>query len=450
MLNHKSVPQLWRRYAGGNEALWAFVSQTVTSGGNFLTTAILVRTTGLSEFGRFSMAFLVMTITRNLMQATVLTPMSSIGPKVHPRAVTAYRGFILAVAGCFACGTSIIIFIASIAIGHFLEVSWITDLAFPLGLATFLASMADFFQRKLYMERRGNAAALVDVIRFGLLVTGLLACALLFPSFLSAKSALGFLATASLSGGLFGALFFGSMTWRRAFSSAIWVRHFSMTRWLAPSTALSSLQGPGVILFASMFFPEAVIGGLRAMQNISNILLLPMRAMENVAASMAARKFHAEGVAALGAFQNRVFLAMSLQTAILTAAAYLFREPIVETVIGIYTPELGALLVLYCIGSILTAVQFAFTVGLQSIERTKDIFFNNVLVTALTLFLFAATWTWIGIFSVPISRLLAMCMSCVLLMRSFSRQKAIYMETQRVGVMAGSGSFGMAERTKRT
>lgn len=67
-------------YARSRDARWALLSQVVTSGGNFATTLILVRDLGLEGFGQFSICFLLIMLTRNFLNATVLTPMSTIGP----------------------------------------------------------------------------------------------------------------------------------------------------------------------------------------------------------------------------------------------------------------------------------------------------------------------------------------------------------------------------------
>jgi O-antigen/teichoic acid export membrane protein len=294
-------------------------------------------------------------------------------------------------------------------------------MASGMALANFFANLADFFQRKLFVDARPVPAASVDFIRFGLQIALLTAFALWLPAALTVNSALLILAFSSLTAMLFAASLFGRPGWRRAFARAIWPRHYQMSRWLVPGAILTALQGPGIVLFASLFFAESLIGGLRAMHNVSNLLLLPMRAMQNVAESNAARVFHQQGRAALGATQRYLSWRLGLFAGALTLGAFFLREPIVTLVIGEYVPLFGTLFVLYCLGNVSASIQYAFSVGLKSMERTRTLFANSVITTVLSLTLFLSLQAVMGIASVPVSRIIALLASCGLLIRAFVR-----------------------------
>ena len=60
---------------------WALVDQAMVSGVNFLTGIILVRYLGLEEFGRFTLAWLIVLFFNSIQFAAVISPMMSIGPK---------------------------------------------------------------------------------------------------------------------------------------------------------------------------------------------------------------------------------------------------------------------------------------------------------------------------------------------------------------------------------
>ena len=71
---------------------WALMDQGMVSGANFLTTILIARHLGIEEFGRFTLAWLVVLFTTSLQMAVVVSPMMSIGPKQDGEHAPAYFG----------------------------------------------------------------------------------------------------------------------------------------------------------------------------------------------------------------------------------------------------------------------------------------------------------------------------------------------------------------------
>ena len=74
---------------------WALVDQAMVSGVNFLTGIILVRYLGLEEFGRFTLAWLIVLFFNSIQFAAVISPMMSIGPKQAEIEFPQYYGAVL-------------------------------------------------------------------------------------------------------------------------------------------------------------------------------------------------------------------------------------------------------------------------------------------------------------------------------------------------------------------
>lgn len=71
-----------RRLARYSHANWALADQTMICGVNFLTAILVARYLGDDEFGRFTLAWMVVLFVKNLQHAMIVSPMmGSIGPK---------------------------------------------------------------------------------------------------------------------------------------------------------------------------------------------------------------------------------------------------------------------------------------------------------------------------------------------------------------------------------
>ena len=61
---------------------WALADQIIVSGANFLTALLLARHLGPEEFGRFTLAWLVVLFVTSLQAGLIVSPMMSVGPKL--------------------------------------------------------------------------------------------------------------------------------------------------------------------------------------------------------------------------------------------------------------------------------------------------------------------------------------------------------------------------------
>ena len=68
----------------------------MVSGVNFLTAILLARYLGIEEFGRFTLAWMVVLFIINIQYAMIIAPMMSTGPKQSAAERPAYHGAVVA------------------------------------------------------------------------------------------------------------------------------------------------------------------------------------------------------------------------------------------------------------------------------------------------------------------------------------------------------------------
>lgn len=384
-------------------ALWVLASQVLTSGANFLTSVMVIRAAGLEEFGRFTLAFLVMMILRNFLVGCVLAPMSSIGPKLRPSSQGAYRGFLLASGLGFAGLTSALAFLACYGLGLWLQLEWLVELAPCLALANALANLADLLRRYQFDRSRPRAAFAMDLGRYGVQIAILSLFALgLEGGGLSATTALAALAIGSGFSALAGLSVCGRLRWRGRLAQLVWPRHWQFIRWMTPGVAFDTLQSI-IPQFATVaVLGEAALGLVRAVQQIANVLNIPFNALQQALPSIAARRLKRDGLATMRRFLSRTRLAAGLFSATAGALVVVFRHEILS-IMGIgATPAATLIVVCYMALNVLITMRFADQALVAAVEDPGANFWLGIAGVATAIVSTAILLPQLGALAVPL------------------------------------------------
>lgn len=397
------------------EPLWAVSSQVITSAGNFLTSILIVRSTGITEFGRFSVAFLILMISRNYQNGIVLIPLSTIAPKLRPQAASAYRGFILANGIAFTMITSLLIYVFSSFLGGFFNSPWLPNLALPLACANVSANLADLFRRYELVRQAGAKACSIDVIRHGATVVSLSTWPYWASSELNAQSALFVLAAASLIASAVGFLAFGKVCWSTKLSRALWPRHANFIRWMTPSVTLEAIQGTGPMFIGAFILGEADLGIVRAVQQFTNLLNLPANAAQQLVPSVASRVLHKKGPDSANKLLKFVAIA-SVTVAISLSIIIIFAWPFIsKNLLHVNNPQSLWILLCFSLVNLIIALRVPLLAYFYIFEKpdaqAKSLIPGAILTIVLT---FALTWA-IGPIGIPTAIFLSLAVSTYIL-----------------------------------
>lgn len=372
------------KIAETRNARWAFSSQLVTSAANLLSTLIIVRYMGVADFGRYTICFLVMMITRTFLGAAVLAPMSTIAPKLRLSSVPAYRGFLIMNTGAFSLGSSILLVATSVPFGLLLNAPWLPTVVGSLACANAAANGADFLRRYHFVYMRPMLAFLVDAVRHGFNIVLLLVCALAGDGILSLNVALWILATGSVLGMCVGAARFGKVRRRTHLWAQVWPRHWNFIRHMVPSTAVDILQNSGLFLAGGSILGEVALGRVRAMQSIANAVNLPFNALQEIAPTMASAAFSTGGHRAMNKLFRRMILGASLFAFLVSGLIVIFHEELIARVFGLSAAENLDILLMALALNLLVLFRLPIILGLQSLERLRALWVSGIvgLITA--------------------------------------------------------------------
>jgi O-antigen/teichoic acid export membrane protein len=364
----------WRKIATmaptARQAYWAMLSQVVSGAAAFLTSVIVIREAGLAEFGRFSIAALLVITVKNFAEGLILAPMASIGPKLSSFSQVPYRGFVLFNALAFFVSTALFI------CGGFIVASWITGaewlwtIALPVAFASAASGFSDFFRRQQFLVRAPARSFGLEAFRYALQLALLIAMVLVSPVDLSATNAIMITGLSALASSIAGYVLFGRWTLRKKMTKATWRRHWNFMRWMLPSVGFETVQTMFPFLYASAVLGEATLGVLRAAHQITSLLNLPFNALLQVIPALAAAKLAQEGLSAVRHFLRIIGGVMALATATMGLVVWLLSAEI-SLILGITNAaDFGLILLLFMVVNVVNAFRFSNMILVNTVEQT--------------------------------------------------------------------------------
>jgi len=369
--------RLHRTYRDTN---WAMVDQGVVSGVNFLTMVILARSLGVEQFGRFSIAWLVLLFFKSIQAALVVSPMMSIGPKQAPEALPLYYGAVVVQQAAIALLTFLFIAVAVPAAGMMPVDLGLAGLGLALGAAAAADQLQDFVRRYLYTRQRAFAACWNDIVCYGFRTVLLLG--MLYFGATSSALALWLVAASSALAVGIGALLIEPVRFERPVFFATCGHHWAFSKWLFGSSILRWMSGHLIVLMSGGILGAYAVGAIRSTTNILAPVQVFLLALSNIAPVKAARLFHDEGAARLLRYLGKLTLVGMAVTVAMVIFGSIFADQIVRLLYGEDYLPYAYLIHWWAIIYLIGFLEFPLEVGLKAIEHTRP-FFYTVVVEAI-------------------------------------------------------------------
>jgi O-antigen/teichoic acid export membrane protein len=383
---------LWERIRSGflrqflGRETWALTDQAVVSGTNFLTTMMLVKFMGLTEFGVFTLAWMSIQFVNSLQTALIVAPMMSVGPKQEEKDRPFYFGAVvfhelLLVACCF-----VLVFVALKLAGGFFPQQHLQQLALPLAVSAFAYQMQDFLRRYFFSTRQSRRAFADDALSY--LPQLPIIFVLHGVGLLNSATALWVMAGTSILGLAPWFFWMEPLAFERQWIAAIARRHWKISRWLGASALLQWVSGNLFIIAAPIYYGAAAAGVLKASQNLMGVTNIWFQGLDNIVPVETARHLRDGGLPSMLSYTRLILLkwgGLTLLFALIMGAAPGFWLKL------IYSPEMaqyGYVLRLYALLYVIVFIGGPMRAALQALEYTVPIFWSYLAMAAFA-FLFA-------------------------------------------------------------
>ena len=396
---------------------WALADQAMLSGVNFFTGILLARFLGVSEFGVFTLAWLIVQFVQGIQYTLIILPMISIGPKQSEHERKDYLGSVLAQQAGFAISSGVLILIGIWA-ADFLFADWnLGAFTWSLAVVLLISQLQNFARRYFFAFGREPIAFFVDFVRYARQIAILFW--LLLTVDMDAGYALWVIAGTSLASTLLSAFFVETVTWNRHNFRTTLFRHWAFSKWLLLSDLMRSATEPLFMFVAGGLIGAAAVGAVRATQNLVGMSHIIMLGLENVVPAGAARRLSQSG--------KQVFLRYMM-------GVLIFGASIVGTIVVIAsaTPEFwlgliygkdyvgyGHLVVWWSVIYFIGFMAQQISIGLRTIEHTKSIFWTNLVAAIISVVSVYPLITYFGLVGLMFGLLIIVTISTAILAVSF-------------------------------
>jgi O-antigen/teichoic acid export membrane protein len=371
-----------RQFAAGRGAQ-TIVDQVMVSGSNFVTGVILVRGLGLAEFGRFTIAYVVLLLANSIQLSFISSPMITLGalcsdPAERRRFVRGVFGvqLIFCAIALLAAVTGTIVYLAlqrGTASG---------SLLLPFGAAVVLYLMQDWLRRYYFTVGRAAASVWNDAVSY--LGQVLLLLALMLAHKLTMESAFWVIAITSGIAFTMGALIERLGCSRRETAEA-WQRTRGTSIDLGIANQLQWLVYQGAMLIGASVAGPVAAGGVRATQNVIGPVNIAYQAMENIVPIRAAEEMRRGGISRVAAFLFRFGSVGFLALLVLFSLGSLLSERFLAFFYGQNLRPYATVLNLQMLYFLLAWPVRQFTFLFRTIKNTKPILISSVVAAVISL-----------------------------------------------------------------
>lgn len=358
------------------------IDQALVSGTNFITTVVLARALGLSNFGVFSLCWAAVLLVNNLQIAFVVSPMMSIGPKQEADRRPRYYGAVLVQEVGFALCLALVVFFVAVRLDARFPLWDIHGLGLSLAFATLAYLLQDFIRRYFFCIRRTKLALICDSISYLTQLPIILAIAHR-PHF-SPAAALWVIGATSIGGFLVCFIWFEPIQLEVRSLQQVALRHWRLSRWLAPSALIQWSSGSIFVLVAPVYYGAAAAGILRAAQNIVALTHVWFLGLDNVVPAEASRRMHNGGVEECLKYIYQIIWRWGIITIAFLLVIAVRPSFWLKVVYGTAYIQYGHVLQLFAAFYFMVFFGGPIRAGLQALEYTAPVFWSYLAMTVFS------------------------------------------------------------------
>jgi O-antigen/teichoic acid export membrane protein len=350
---------------------WALLDQGMVSGVNFLVGILLVRYLGLEQYGVFVLVWMMVQFILGIQNALIISPMMSIAPKIPIEERSGYYTTTFVLQGVLVLFVIVTGAIYLFFLSKYKPVWLPQEAIWPMLSCFIFVLFQDYIRRNLFSNMDGRHAFYFDIVAYGGQLSLIFFVVKAYPSFETALLVIAVSMFASIAVGF---------RWMKLSAMPdgnfilVTKRHWNTSKWLLGSTILQWLSGNYFLIVAAALLGPAIVGAIRAAQNLLGLTHILFQGLENVVPHEASLCYHERGPLALRRYLTKVSLLLLVGTGLIATVAAIFAEPLLRLVYGNIDQSSVTAMMWYVPIYVLVAAVLPLRAGLRSLEQTRAIF----------------------------------------------------------------------------
>jgi O-antigen/teichoic acid export membrane protein len=300
---------------------------------NFLTSAVLARMLGVHEFGAFSVFYIILQYLNSIQLALIVSPMMTLAPQITDESERAV--FLKGMGGyqyVFSAGCCVFtLLVAAIEKFDLAPAKLDPGVLLPFALSIFCFQAQDWLRRFWYVEERGRAVFVNDVISYvGQVVVLLVLWQMHVATVTSAYYAIAITSLVAFLVGAKSEDVWGGVRQIKTVVSETW----AFGRSLLAASQFQWVGSQGILIIVAAISGVSAAGGIRAAMALLGPVNVLYQLLDNVIPVRAAREFAKSGRVGLLAYLRRVGLFLSLIVGVPVLLISLAARPIMAIAFG--------------------------------------------------------------------------------------------------------------------
>jgi len=300
---------------------------------NFLTSAVLARMLGVHEFGVFSVFYIILQYLNSIQLALIVSPMMTLAPQITDESERAI--FLKGMGGYqyafSAAGFALTLLLALVEKFHLGPANLDPGVLLPFALSIFCFQAQDWLRRFWYVDERGRAVFVNDVISYvGQVVVLLVLWQMHAGTVTSAYYAVAITSLVAFLAGAAGEDVWGSVREIKTVVKQTW----AFGRSLLVASQFQWVGSQGILIIVAAISGVSAAGGIRAVMALLGPVNVLYQLLDNVIPVRAAREFAKSGRAGLLAYLRRTGLLLSLVVGVPVLLISLAARPIMAIAFG--------------------------------------------------------------------------------------------------------------------
>ncbi len=355
--------------------------QMLVSGSHFIIGILLARALGLSVYGVFAVAWMVVLFANSLQQAFILIPMMTFAPqKTKEEKKTYLQHVFFLQLGIIGIATIFTLLFCQLS-SHFSPEWNITHLTTVLPFTIILFLIHDFLRKQLYVKENIEVAFILDALAYF--------PQLLFLAFSYLTNTLTLYKSLwMINAGYLLAILFNLRISLKGFSMMqlreVYQQHWHFAKWLLGKTLLQWFSGNLFIVAAAALLGPVAVGAIRLAQNVMGVVNVFFIAIENYIPIQAAKLYAQEGKAALFHYLKKITWQGGILASFLVAVICTFSAQIILHLYGLSDVESIFLLRGFALLSLVVFIGIPLRFAIRTLEQTQSIFIAYVFSTAFS------------------------------------------------------------------
>ncbi len=374
------IRQLLKRY---HYVSWALVDQAMVSGVNFLIGLLLARFLGISAFGVFTLAWMVVLFVNSIQMAMISAPMMTVGPQQLKENEDAYYNTLFFQQIIFSTISSLCVLIGVFFIDLFQPTMEVLSFAVPLVATVFVVQIQDFIRRIFFVRDRQKNAVLIDAVNY--IGQVFVLAMLIFCSYLSISTALWGMFFSSVISVLVGVWLLGGVAWKKNMLQPVFLQHWKISKWMVGSTLMQWVSGNFFVLAAGVLLGTSAVGAIKVAQSLVGVVNVVVQGMENFLPSRAAREFTNKGVLGLNLFINKILIYLGGVVGCVFALMAIFSKILLITLYGEQYASFDSVLRMMALVGFVGFSIVPVGAALRVLENTKAVFISFIFSSAFSL-----------------------------------------------------------------